>query len=54
MNKNQKGRLPKRDIKEAIKSLREKDMSFAEIGNVLKISRQLAFYHHSYKIKRDK
>ena len=46
MRANKKGRPSKiENIKIKVQKLRQADLSFAEIGETLGISRQLAFYH---------
>ena len=46
MRKNKAGRPAKiKDIKKKVSSLRNAGLSFTEIADTLRISRQLAFYH---------
>jgi len=48
MRKDKPGRPPKiADIKARVIELRAKDLSFAEIGKLLGVSRQLAQWHFS-------
>ena len=49
--KDQKGRPPKTAIKKMIAELRDSELSFAEIGKELGITRQLAQYHWKEYIK---
>jgi len=43
--KNKAGQPPKLELKKRVHELRGFDLSFAEIGEIMKISRQLAYYH---------
>ena len=53
MRKNKAGRPAKiKDIKKKIISLRRANLSFAEIGETLGISRQLAFYHYKRAVHK--
>ena len=49
MRKDKSGPIPKNPkIKEEVRKLRKANYSYTEIGNILNISRQLA-YHHDKK-----
>lgn len=44
--KNKAGRIPRiENIKEKVKGLREQGYSYTEIGEMLKMSRHLAWWH---------
>jgi len=45
MRKDKRGQPPKLEFKKKIRDLRRLNYSFSEIGDLLKISRQLALYH---------
>ena len=51
MRKNKRGRPPKKlEIKKVIQEMRDKELSFAEIGEVINMSRQLVQYYYYRKL----